>query len=141
MSASRNVLRGPKKLKFRKKPKQFSSVEHLSLEAVAAFVDDELADSAAHRARVHVVQCPECREEVHTQRGTAELVRGSNLSAQVRAPKELLARLTGIANTNVGPGPDAESTPTSQPEDFLDRVEMLIRTFRRMHGHLPGRKP
>lgn len=123
-----------------RKQREFSSVEHLSHEAVAAFVDDELHDTAAHRARVHIVQCPECRREVHAQRGAAQLLRGSNLSSQVRAPKELLARLAGIANAPVEPGPSAESTPCAEPEDFFDRVETLVRTFRRMHGHLPGKR-
>lgn len=142
MTISRNPLRYPQLGKVRKnsrRPRQFSSVEHLSLEAIAAFVDDELTDTAAHRARVHVVQCPECRGEIHAQRGTSELVRGSNLSAQVRAPQELLARLTGIAEADLGPGPDAESTPVSQPEDFLDRVETVIRSFRSRQGHFSGR--
>lgn len=120
--------------------REFSSVEHLSHEAVAAFVDDELADAAAHRARVHVVQCPECRREVHAQRGAAQLLRGANLSAQVRVPQELMTKLAGIANTPMQPGPDAEHTPCAKPEDFVDRVETLVRTFRRMHGHLPARK-
>lgn len=139
MDTSKAPLRKPRKRRARKRPKQFSSVEHLSLEAIAAFVDNELAASAAHRARVHVVQCPECRSEIHAQRGTSELLRGSNLSAQVRAPQELLARLKNMAQANIGPGPDADSTPTCQPEDFGDRVELLIRTLRRMHGHVPGR--
>lgn len=129
----------PKRGKGKRAP-EFSSVEHLSHEAVAAFVDDELAESAAHRARVHVVQCAECRREVHTQRGAAQLLRGSNVSSQVRAPQELMAKLTGIASAPVEPGPCAENTPCAEPEDFVDRVEMLVRTFRRMHGHLPGRK-
>lgn len=125
--------------KSRSRAKRFSSVEHLSHEAVAAFVDDELGATAAHRARVHIVQCPECRAEVHQQRGAAELLRGCNLSARLRAPEDLLARLAGIAHGNLGPGPDAESTPVSQPEDFLDRVELLIRTLRKMQVRPPGK--
>lgn len=118
----------------RSRPKRFSSVEHLSHEAVAAFVDGELSASAEHRARVHVVQCPECRAEVHGQRGAAEMLRGCNLSAHVRAPEDLLAKLAGIAHSNLGPGPDAEATPVARPEDFMDRVETVFRTIRKMQG-------
>ncbi|AWB82154.1 hypothetical protein C3B44_07100 [Corynebacterium yudongzhengii] len=128
-----------KRLKSRTQPREFSSIEHLSHEAVAAFVDDELSDNAAHRARVHVVQCPECRHEVHAQRRAAQILQGSNMSAQVRAPRELLNRLAGIADGPVADGPTAEATPTAQPEDVIDRVETFVRTFRRMHGHRPAR--
>lgn len=118
----------------RNRRKKFSSVEHLSHEAVAAFVDGELSAPAEHRARVHVVQCPECRREVHIQRNASELLRGCNLSTRVRAPDDLLARLAGIAQSDPGPGPDADSTPVAQPEDFMDRVELMIRTIRKIQG-------
>ncbi len=51
------------------KVRHFASVEHLNPEAVAAFVDNELSPAAAHRAKIHLVHCPECREEIHRQRG------------------------------------------------------------------------
>ncbi|CAB0501065.1 hypothetical protein CIP101280_00804 [Corynebacterium diphtheriae] len=50
------------------KVRHFASVEHLNPEAVAAFVDNELSPAAAHRAKIHLVHCPECREEIHRQR-------------------------------------------------------------------------
>uniref|UniRef100_UPI0021753F9A anti-sigma factor family protein n=1 Tax=Corynebacterium diphtheriae TaxID=1717 RepID=UPI0021753F9A len=53
------------------KVRHFASVEHLNPEAVAAFVDNELSPAAAHRAKIHLVHCPECREEIHRQRGGA----------------------------------------------------------------------
>jgi hypothetical protein len=77
---------------------ELALVEHLSPEAVAAFVDGELSDGALHRARVHVVHCRDCREEVHTQRHASEAVRGSNLEECVRAPRNLVARLSQIAD-------------------------------------------
>lgn len=112
-------------------------MEHLSPEAVAAFVDGELTDGACHRARVHLVHCPECRAEVHQQRGASEWLRGSNITDEVRAPSDLLARLTGIASAPVNPGPDVESTPFPRPEGLLDKVEVLLRAVRRnqtQHG-------
>lgn len=134
LEGRRTTATGGQRRPTRNRPKKFSSVEHLSHEAVAAFVDGELTPSAAHRARVHVVQCPECRAEVHGQRGAAEMLRGCNLSAHVRAPEDLLARLAGIASANLGPGPDADATPVARPEDFMDRVETMIRTIRKMQG-------
>lgn len=53
---------------------------------MAAFADNELAGSAAHRARVHLVQCDVCRFDTHSQRGTADWLRGTHLAEDVRAP-------------------------------------------------------
>ena len=115
--------------------REFASVEHLSPEAVAAFVDGELSDAATHRARVHLVHCPECRHEIERQRGASEWLRCSNIREEVRAPHDLLARLAGIASGPVKAGPDAESTPTPEPECLLDRVEMMLRAVKRNQGH------
>ncbi len=113
-------------------------MEHLSPEAVAAFVDGELTDGACHRARVHLVHCPECRAEVHHQRGASEWLRGSNITEEVRAPSDLLARLAGIAVAPPHPGPDVESTPFPRPEGFLDKVEVLMRAVKRNQTHRGG---
>ena len=112
--------------------REFASVEHLSLEAVAAFVDGELSDSACHRARVH---CAECRAEIERQRGASEWLRGSNIGEDVRAPHDLLTRLAGIASTPPRSGPDAESTPTPVPEGLMDKMEMILRAVKRNQGH------
>lgn len=77
---------------------EFSSIDHLSPEAVAAFVDGELTSGAEHRVRVHIVHCPECRNEVHTQRAASEIVRDSNVEECVRAPRSLIERLAQIAS-------------------------------------------
>ncbi|WIM72660.1 hypothetical protein QP028_01545 [Corynebacterium suedekumii] len=74
------------------------------------FVDGELTDGALHRARVHLVHCGECRAEIERQRNASEWLRGSNITPEVRAPEDLLARLAGIASGPLRPGPDAEST-------------------------------
>ena len=126
-----NLSRFPRRPRGRR---EFASVEHLSPEAVAAFVDGELTDTATHRARVHLVHCAECRHEIERQRGASEWLRGSNIGEDVRAPHDLLARLTGIATGPVKAGPDAESTPTPGPECLLDKVEMMLRAVRRNQG-------
>ncbi|WP_156229377.1 anti-sigma factor family protein [Corynebacterium comes] len=115
--------------------REFASVEHLSLEAVAAFVDGELSDAATHRARVHLVHCPECRQEIERQRGASEWLRGCNVTEDVRVPHDLLARLTGIPTRPVKAGPDAASMPMPEPECLLDKVEMILRAVKRNQGH------
>lgn len=127
-----NLSRIPRRSRVRR---EFASVEHLSLEAVAAFVDGELSDAATHRARVHLVHCPECRGEIERQRGASEWLRGSNITEEVRAPNDLLARLAGIPTRPARSGPDADSTPTPEPECLLDKVEMLLRAVKRNQGH------
>ena len=127
-------LRGRSRPRRSPKPPEFASVEHLSPEAVAAFVDGELTDGALHRARVHLVHCGECRAEIERQRNASEWLRGSNITPEVRAPEDLLARLAGIASGPLRPGPDAESTPTPLPEGLLDKMEMIRRAIRRNQG-------
>ena len=48
-------------------PRQFSSTEHLSSEAVAACVDGELPMKAHLRAGGHLSLCPQCAAEVDAQ--------------------------------------------------------------------------
>ncbi|GAB3696944.1 anti-sigma factor family protein [Corynebacterium nasicanis] len=127
-----NLPRIPQRRPRRRR--EFASVEHLSLEAVAAFVDGELSDTACHRARVHLVHCAECRAEIERQRGASEWLRGSNIGEEVRAPRDLLTRLAGIASGPQRSGPDAESTPTCQPEGIMDKMEMLLRAVKRNQG-------
>lgn len=111
----------------------FASVDHLAPEAVAAFVDGELGDTAMHRARVHLVHCSECRAEVQRQRLAAEALQGSNWTPDVRAPRDLLRKLHDIAQCCEA-GPGAEAVPTSQPETMLDKLECLMRAVRRNSG-------
>ena len=62
-------------------PDGFSSVEHLSAAAVTALVDNELSARAEHRAKVHLVHCDECRDEVRRQRQAAEALRHADPDA------------------------------------------------------------
>ena len=77
---------------FRKR-ERFSSTDHLGPEAVAAFADHELSSTALHRARVHVVQCEECRAEVNHQRAAAEKLRNCNVDDAVHAPLSLVQKI------------------------------------------------
>lgn len=109
---------------------EFSSVDHLSPEVVAAFVDGELSDGAEHRARVHVVHCAECRAEVHAQRGAAEAVRGSNTEECVRAPHTLVERLAWLASQQQEQGdcqPDTRQAGATGAGALEGAVKALFR--------------
>lgn len=121
------------KSRVRTKVKSFASVEHLGPEALAAYVDAELSAAATHRARVHLVHCPECRAEVKRQQGAAEVLRESNGIHELRAPSDLLVKLAGI-ETSCPKGPFAEETPEQYPESLLDKIDIMVRLVRRRQG-------
>ncbi|MBA1835501.1 anti-sigma factor family protein [Corynebacterium wankanglinii] len=75
--------------------REFNSTDHLNPEAVAAFVDGELSDSAFHRAAKHLADCDECRAEVDCQRKAANRLRVVDDSG-VHAPASLVERLAGL---------------------------------------------
>lgn len=74
-------------------PRQFGSTEHLSIEAIAAFVDGELRMSAHLRAAHHLSLCQECALEVDAQRQAREALRESR---PVAIPSDLLGLLSQI---------------------------------------------
>jgi anti-sigma factor RsiW len=74
-------------------PRQFGSTEHLSIEALAAFVDGELRMSAHLRAAHHLSLCPECAREVDAQRQAREALRDCR---PVAMPSSLLGLLSQI---------------------------------------------
>ena len=73
----------------------FCSTEHLNPEAIAAFVDGELSRSAARRAMKHMVECPECFQDVLAQRRASARVKACN-NDDLRAPDSLVAKLSGL---------------------------------------------
>ncbi|MUM16591.1 RNA polymerase subunit sigma-70 [Mycobacterium sp. CBMA271] len=74
-------------------PRQFGSTEHLSTEAIAAFVDGELRMSAHLRAAHHLSMCPECVLEIDAQRQARSALRDSGT---IRVPGSLLGLLSQI---------------------------------------------
>ncbi|MBL4944062.1 anti-sigma factor family protein [Corynebacterium ulcerans] len=115
------------------KIRHFASVEHLNPEAVAALVDDELSSVAAHRAKIHLVHCKECRDEVDRQRRAADRLRGSTHS-EMRASSDLLAKLQGIAHSCPA-GPNAEDMVVT-PQTFLDKIDGMARNIRKTSQNL-----
>ena len=92
-------------------PRQFGSTEHLSIEAVAAFVDGELRMTAHLRAAHHLSLCPECATEVEAQRQARAALRDSG---SIAIPTSLLGLLSQIPHAPPSP-PD----PADQPQ-FAD---------------------
>lgn len=76
-------------------PRQFGSTEHLSTEAIAAFVDGELRMTAHLRAGHHLSLCPQCANEVDAQRQAREALRDS---CPIVIPSSLLGMLSQIPN-------------------------------------------
>ena len=74
-------------------PRQFTSTDHLSIEAVAAYVDGELPMKAHLRAGSHLAACRQCAAEVEAQGQAREALRESR---PVSIPTTLMGLLTQI---------------------------------------------
>ena len=74
-------------------PRRFGSTEHLSTEAIAAFVDGEVRMSAHLRAAHHMSMCPQCSAEVDAQGQARTALRDS---CPIRIPSSLLGALSEI---------------------------------------------
>jgi hypothetical protein len=84
-------------------PRQFGSTEHLSIEAIAAFVDGELRMSAHLRAAHHLSLCPECASEVDAQSQARAALRES---CPIAIPNSLLGMLSQIPHRTPEVTPD-----------------------------------
>lgn len=89
-------------------PRQFGSTEHLSTEAVAAFVDGELRMTAHLRAAHHLSLCPECAAEVDAQRQARAALRDS---CPIDIPTSLLGLLSQIPHAAAPEPPGPADTP------------------------------
>ncbi|MFC7448606.1 zf-HC2 domain-containing protein [Rhodococcus daqingensis] len=76
-----------------RKPRRFSSTEHLASEAVAAYVDGELQMNAYLRAAQHLSMCPECAAEIDAQHHARGALRRA---AEISMPSSLLGVLSQI---------------------------------------------
>jgi hypothetical protein len=90
-------------------PREFGSTEHLSTEAIAAFVDGELRMNAHLRAAHHISLCPECAAEVEGHRRARAALRDSR---PIRIPSTLLGLLSQIPD---GPREDDAGQAGSGP--------------------------
>ena len=85
-------------------PRQFGSTEHLSTEAIAAFVDGELRMNAHLRAAHHLSLCPQCAAEVDAQQQARAALRDS---CPIRIPSSLLGMLAQIPQDSAATGDGA----------------------------------
>lgn len=107
------------------------SVEHLSCEAIAALADGELSRRAEHRAKIHLVHCVTCREEVTRQREASERLRDN---CEVKASGSLIERLSRIPDA-AGEAPRSRDFGVDgcrHPETFVDSVDLLVRKLQRL---------
>jgi len=103
-------------------PRQFGSTEHLSTEAVAAFVDEELRLTPHLRAAHHLSLCPECAAEVEAQRQARSALRDSR---PIAIPSSLLGQLSQIPLHTV-----AEPTESVQEPQLADGAQRARRKRR-----------
>lgn len=75
---------------------------HLGLDAIVAFVDDELTPAARGRAEEHLAGCAECAAEVVAQRQARTELRDAEAPSM---PSSLLSSLRAIPNDADLPGP------------------------------------
>ncbi|KAB1503971.1 anti-sigma factor [Corynebacterium sp. 320] len=109
------------------------SIEHLSPEAIAALVDGELTRKAEHRAKIHLVHCKECRDEVNTQREAAQRLRDN--TCPMSASGTLIERLNAIPATYQSEAGESErdkhhnigTDGRRKPETLPDAVDLLLR--------------
>jgi anti-sigma factor RsiW len=92
-------------------PREFGSTEHLSIEAVAAFVDGELRMTAHLRAAHHLSLCPDCAAEVDDQSRARSALRDQD-SHPIRIPTGLLGLLSEIPHS-----------PIDEPSEPFDRSD------------------
>ena len=89
-------------------PRQFGSTEHLSTEAVAAFVDEELRLNPHLRAAHHLSLCPQCAAEVEAQRQARSALRES---CPIAIPSSLLGQLSQIPLHSAAEPPESAQEP------------------------------
>lgn len=87
--------------------------DHLSVEAVAAYVDGELAAGPHARATSHLGQCPDCAAQVSAQGQARKELRSAGVPA---APSALLSSLRAIPQAADLPGPPPGLAVTADGE-------------------------
>jgi hypothetical protein len=86
-------------------PRQFNSTEHLSTEAVAAYVDGELRMKAHLRAGHHLTLCPQCAAEVDAQGQARAALRDSRPISMPNSLMNLLSQIPQSTHDETLPPP------------------------------------
>ena len=100
-------------------PRRFGSTEHLSTEAIAAFVDGELRMNAHLRAAHHLSLCAQCAAEVDAQQQARAALRDSR---PIRVPSSLLGLLSQIPQHTDPGSDDAQPTASHLTDKLADGV-------------------
>jgi hypothetical protein len=108
-------------------PRQFGSTEHLSSEAIAAFVDGELRMHAHLRAAHHLSLCPECAAEVEAQSQARAALRDS---CPIHVPSALLGMLAQIPQDAVDTDTSAAEPSQGDLDELADRISRSRRKRR-----------
>ena len=95
-------------------PRRFGSTEHLSTEAIAAFVDGELRMTAHLRAAHHLSLCSECSAEVDAQGQARAALRDS---CPISIPTSLLGALSQIPHHAPKPEPPVDQIDPQFADD------------------------
>jgi hypothetical protein len=98
--------------------RRFGSTEHLSTEAIAAYVDNELRLNAHLRAGHHLSLCAQCGAEVEAQKQARTALRDS---CPVNIPSTLLGMLSQIQHAPIIPPDDAVGPLTGELADDATR--------------------
>ncbi len=98
----------------------FASTEHLSPEALAAYVDGELRGTAVSRADAHLNLCGMCAGAVESQKAARAALRDSG--AAITAPLDLLGQLSRIPTSEFDVNQVAARVEqSSRPRGFFRR--------------------
>lgn len=89
-------------------PRQFSSTDHLSMEAIAAYVDGELPMKAHLRAASHLTVCQQCAAEVDAQGQARAALRDSRPVTMPSTLMGLLSQIPECTPNEPEPDPDAD---------------------------------
>ena len=96
-------------------PRQFNSTEHLSTEAIAAYVDGELRMKAHLRAVHHLGICPQCASEVEAQGQARAALRDSRPVSMQNTLMSLLSQIPQSTHDDSLP-----ASPPSLTEQLTD---------------------
>jgi len=96
-------------------PRQFNSTEHLSTEAIAAYVDGELRMKAHLRAGHHLTLCPQCAAEVDAQGQARAALRDSRPISMPNSLMNLLSQIPQSTHDETLPPP-----PPSLTDQLID---------------------
>lgn len=114
---------------------EFLSTEHLSPEAITAYVDNQLIASAKRRSDTHLLRCRLCRNDIFEQIQARALLKST---VDVGMPQSLLGTLQNIPQ-NIPENREDEKTHIFRQLKYTLLTESR-RIFQRVYRHLSSVK-